>query len=403
VNFLQSIANILADAVASARAEAERARLLEHAQDARVAAEQANRAKDEFLAMLSHELRNPLAAIVNAGRLLEQPGETADRTVHLGAIVARQSEHLTRMVDDLLDVSRLASGKIVLRRELMDLKQVVERSAAILHEAGRTARHELCVEAESVLVKGDTTRVGQIIFNLLDNALKYTPPGGLVAVSVGRDGDVARLHVRDTGVGIAPEILPHIFGLFVQAHRSLDRAEGGLGLGLTLVRRLVELHGGTVSASSSGPGYGSEFLVQLPAVDIAEAAEAPPPLPTANARRRVLVVEDNPDARETLTLLLENWGHHVEQASDGESALARAAAVPLDVALVDVGLPGMDGYAVAERLRAIPACAHLRLVALTGYSRAEDRRRAGEAGFDAYLVQPVDPDQLVRVLSGSPS
>jgi PAS domain S-box-containing protein len=404
VNFLQSIANILADAAARGRAEADRAELLAHAQEARVAAEQANRAKDEFLAMLSHELRNPLAAIVNASRLLEQRGEPADRTAHLGAIVARQSEHLARMVDDLLDVSRLASGKIVLRREPVDLKQVVERATAVLREAGRTARHELRVEAGSVFVKGDATRIDQVVFNLLDNALKYTPPGGLVGVEVGRDGDRAMLRVRDTGVGIAPEILPHVFDLFVQAHRSLDRAEGGLGLGLTLVRRLVELHGGTVSVSSSGPGQGSEFLVELPTMAGAEAPDALPPIPlAAEARRRILVVEDNPDARETLVLLLESWGHQVEQAGDGESALARAAAVPFDVALVDVGLPGMDGYTVAERLRAIPSCAHLHLVALTGYSRERDRHRAGEAGFHAYLVKPVDPAHLSRVLGGGPA
>jgi PAS domain S-box-containing protein len=400
VNFLQSIANILADAVARGQAEADRAELLNRAQEARFAAEQANRAKDEFLAMLSHELRNPLAAIVNAGRLLEQPDASADRTAHLGTIVTRQSEHLTRMVDDLLDVSRLASGKIVLRHEPMDLNDVVGRAIAALRESGRAARHELRVEGIAISMRGDATRVGQVVFNLLDNALKYTPPGGVVSVQVARDGDMATLRVRDTGVGIAPDILPHIFGLFVQARRSLDRAEGGLGLGLTLVRRLVELHGGTVSASSAGPGHGSEFLVRLPA-EIDPAASAVPPAIASGAEgRRVLVVEDNPDARETLALLLESWGHHVEQASDGESALARAVAVALDVAVIDVGLPGMDGYAVAKRLRDTPPCAHVRLVALTGYSRPEDRRRASEAGFDAYLVKPVDPAQLARALTG---
>jgi PAS domain S-box-containing protein len=400
VNFLQSIANVLAAAVARARAEGERAELLARAQEARVAAEKANQAKDEFLAMLSHELRNPLAAITNASRLLEQGGSAGEQTVHLGSIVARQSEHLSRMVDDLLDVSRLNSGKIVLRRELVDMKHVVERSVAAVTQAGRTTRHELHVDAESVLVSGDATRLEQVVRNLLDNALKYTPPGGQIELTVERDGDVMSMRVRDTGVGIAPEILPHIFELFVQAHRSLDRADGGLGLGLTLVRRLVQMHGGTVSASSDGSAQGSEFEVRIPVAETTASAGLVSPSPAAQTSRRVLVVEDNPDARETLVLLLESWGHSVAQAADGEAAVVLAAGEALDVALIDVGLPRMDGYAVARAVRAIPACAQLRLVALTGYSREEDRRLAKAAGFDAYLVKPVDPDALKDVLSG---
>ena len=399
VNFLQSIANILAAAVARARAERERTELLERAQEARVAAEKANQAKDEFLAMLSHELRNPLAAITNASRLLEQSGQASEMTAHVGSIVARQSEHLSRMVDDLLDVSRLSSGKIVLRRELVDMKQVVERSVASFAEAGRTTRHDLRVDAEPVLVVGDATRLEQVVRNLLDNALKYTPPGGQVELTVARDGDEMRMRVRDTGVGIAPEILPHIFELFVQAQRSLDRADGGLGLGLTLVRRLVQMHGGTVSASSDGSTQGSEFEVRIPVAETTERVGPASPSLASPTSRRVLVVEDNPDARETLVLLLESWGHWVTQAEDGEAAVALAARETLDVALIDVGLPRMDGYAVARALRAIPAYHQLRLVALTGYSREEDRRLAHESGFDAYLVKPVDPDALQSVLS----
>lgn len=399
VNFLQSIANILAEAIARARAEGERAELLQRAQEARVAAEQANQAKDEFLAMLSHELRNPLAAITNASRLLEQTEVPSERTAHLGSIVARQSEHLSRMVDDLLDVSRLSSGKIVLRTERVDMKQVVERSVASFVEAGRTTRHALHVVADSVFVHGDATRLEQIVRNLLDNALKYTPPGGEVEISAGREEHVMSLQIRDTGVGIAPEILPHIFDLFVQAHRSLDRAQGGLGLGLTLVRRLVEMHGGTVSASSGGSARGSQFVVRIPLAEPVARSWPSPASPGSRASRRVLIVEDNPDARETLAMLLESWGHHVEHAEDGEAALDRVARAELDIALVDVGLPGMDGYALARALRAIPACARLRLVALTGYSREEDRRRAQDAGFDIYLVKPVDPDELMNVLN----
>ncbi len=247
-----------------------------------------------------------------------------------------------------------------------------------------------------MLVVGDATRLEQVVRNLLDNALKYTPPGGQVELTVARDGDEMRMRVRDTGVGIAPEILPHIFELFVQAQRSLDRADGGLGLGLTLVRRLVQMHGGTVSASSDGSTQGSEFEVRIPVAETTERVGPASPSPASPTSRRVLVVEDNPDARETLVLLLESWGHWVAQAEDGEAAVALAARETLDVALIDVGLPRMDGYAVARALRAIPACRQLRLVALTGYSREEDRRLAHESGFDAYLVKPVDPDALQR-------
>jgi PAS domain S-box-containing protein len=401
VNFLHSVANVLATAIARARAETERAELLRRAQEAQASAEQANRAKDEFLAMLGHELRNPLAAIVNAGRVLEQTRTEDDRTIQLGSIIARQSGHLSRMVDDLLDVSRLGSGKIALRREPVDLKDVVERSVGSFRDAGRIERHHLAVEAESVPVFGDPTRLEQIVWNLLDNALKYTPPGGRIVVAVSRDRNTALLRVRDTGVGIHPDILTHVFDLFVQARPSLDRAQGGLGLGLTLVRRLVELHGGAVSAFSDGPGQGSEFVVRLPATVATTPAALVPPAPTVRERRRVLLVEDNPDTREALAILLESWGHQVEQVGDGASAAAAVAAAPPEFALVDVGLPDMDGYVVAQRLRAIPASADIVLVALTGYSREDDRRRAREAGFDAYLVKPVDPDALMRILDGN--
>ena len=399
VNFVQSIANILAAAMERTRAEAERADLLRRERAARTEAEAANRAKDEFLAMLGHELRNPLAAIANASQVLDE-GARADETQRrLTAIVSRQARHLSRMVDDLLDVSRVSSGKIALSRESVDLRDVAERAVAAFREAGRIARHELEVSVTSAVVYGDPTRLEQIVWNLLDNALKYTPPGGRVSLSVAGDERAASLRVRDTGVGIAPELLPHIFDLFVQAHRSLDRAEGGLGLGLTLVRRLVELHEGTVVASSAGPGKGSEFTVRFPVLT-GLPSDAPRPADALTPRpRRILVVEDNPDAREALALLLESWGHHVEQAGDGLTGLEVARARPPDVALVDVGLPGMDGYTLAQELRATPACAAVRLIALTGYSRSSDRERGYEAGFDAYLVKPVDPDQLRQALS----
>jgi signal transduction histidine kinase len=407
VNFLQSIANILAAAMERTRAEAERADLLRRERAARTEAEAASRAKDEFLAMLGHELRNPLAAIASASQVLERGARasTDGSERRLTAIVARQARHLSRMVDDLLDVSRVSSGKIALSRESVDLRDVADRAVAAFREAGRLTSHELSVSAESAVVYGDPTRLEQIVWNLLDNALKYTPAGGRVSLTVTATPRAASLGVRDTGVGIAPELLPHIFDLFVQARRSLDRAEGGLGLGLTLVRRLVDLHEGTVTASSAGPGQGSEFIVRLPALEGFPAHASQPSGPPPTPARRILVVEDNPDAREALALLLESLGHRVEQAGDGLTGLEAARANPPDVALIDVGLPGIDGYTLAREIRATPRCAAVRLIALTGYSRSKDRERGREAGFDAYLVKPVDPAQLLQALSegGSPA
>jgi signal transduction histidine kinase/CheY-like chemotaxis protein len=403
VNFLRSIANILAAAMERTRAEAERADLLGRERAARTEAEAASRAKDEFLAMLGHELRNPLAAIASASQVLEEvAGAGADGSQRrLTGIVARQARHLSRMVDDLLDVSRVSSGKIALSRESVDLRDVAERAVAAFREAGRITRHELSVSAESAVVYGDPTRLEQIVWNLLDNALKYTPPGGRVSLTVTATPRTASLGVCDTGVGIAPELLPHIFDLFVQARRSIDRAEGGLGLGLTLVRRLVELHGGTVTASSAGPGQGSAFIVRLPTLVESPDQASRPSGTSPSSPRRVLVVEDNPDAREALALLLESWGHRVEQAGDGLMGLEVARANPPDVALIDVGLPGIDGYTLAREIRATPQCGAVRLIALTGYSRSSDRERGYEAGFDAYLVKPVDPAQLLETLSES--
>jgi signal transduction histidine kinase/CheY-like chemotaxis protein len=402
VNFLQSIANILAAAMERMRAEAERAELLRRERAARTQAEAASRAKDEFLAMLGHELRNPLAAIASASQVLEEGRPRDERERRPSAIIARQARHLSRMVDDLLDVSRVSSGKIALSREHVDLRDVAERAVAAFREAGRISRHHLSVSTASAVVYGDSTRLQQIVWNLLDNALKYTPAGGRVTLTLVRTPGGAELSVRDTGVGIAPELLPHVFDLFVQAGRSLDRAEGGLGLGLTLVRRLVELHGGSVRASSDGPGQGSEFVVRLPALS-GSPEPAPRPAGVSSPSRRILLVEDNADAREALALLLESWGHRVEQAADGLTGLQEARADPPDVALIDVGLPGMDGYALAREIRAEPRCRGVRLIALTGYSRSRDRERGQEAGFDTYLVKPVDPGHLRAAIAAGGS
>ncbi len=377
-------------------------RLLARTEAARAEAEAASRAKDHFLAMLGHELRNPLGAIANAMLVLERLGKDDERAVELRAIVSRQIHHLSRLVDDLLDVTRLETGKIQLQRTRLDLRAIAERGVASLHEAGKTGQHTVELIGEPVVVEGDATRLEQVLWNLLDNAIKYTPAGGRIAVTVTREGGEAVLRVRDTGAGIAPELLPRIFDLFVQADASLDRAQGGLGLGLTLVRRLVALHGGQVEVASAGRGQGSVFTVRLPALE--GAAPSPEPSPPAAALpgppRRVLVIEDNTDVRDGLRLLLEELGHEVVEAADGDRGVAVALDWRPDVALVDLGLPGLDGYAVARRIRAAPGGGRIRLVALTGYGQPEDRRRALEAGFDAHLVKPADADALLRLLAG---
>jgi signal transduction histidine kinase len=373
------------------------AQLLAGEQSARAEAEAASRAKDEFLAMLGHELRNPLGAISNATRVLHQIGDQASR---LQDIIGRQTHHLARLLDDLLDVSRLTTGKIVLHRRALDLQEVVRDSLAALEQEGRTERHDIRVDAEAAVVDGDPTRLEQVVRNLLDNAIKYTPSGGRITVTVRRDGDDAVLRISDTGAGIPHDVLPRIFDLFVQGERSLARSMGGLGIGLTLVKRLVELHGGTVSAWSAGTDQGSEFVVRLPRLVeppvVASRGDATEP---SEPVRHVLIVEDNRDAREGLRLLLESWGHRVEEAADGQGGVERALEVKPDVALIDVGLPGLDGYAVARAIRSGPGGEGVRLVAVTGYGQPEAIQRAREAGFTEHLVKPIDPDTLRCLLA----
>ncbi|HEX6080388.1 MAG TPA: PAS domain S-box protein [Methylomirabilota bacterium] len=382
---------------------------LEHEARAREAQEEAQaqaralraeaRAKDEFLAMLGHELRNPLGTLSNAVAVLERLG--GEETMrHLVAIIGRQTAHLAHLVDDLLDVARAASGKIELALRPVELHALAGRCVDALAQAGRTARHEVRREGEAVHVQGDPARLEQVVNNLLDNALKYTPPGGRLTISTARADDAAVLQVRDTGQGIRTDLLGRVFDLFVQEPQSLDRSRGGLGLGLALVKRLVELHGGSVAAWSAGPGQGSEFTVRLPAVAVPQAqADAM----EARARqthppRRVLVVEDSPDARQSLRMLLEMAGHQVETCEDGPAGLATIGAFRPHVALIDLGLPGMDGYAVARELRSRPETKAIRLVAVTGYGQAEDRRRALAAGFDQHVTKPVDASMLDELL-----
>jgi signal transduction histidine kinase len=368
--------------------------------------QEADRRKDLFLAMLAHELRNPLAAITTAVGILDRRGAAdvkADaREGRMVSIIQRQTNHLARLVDDLLDVSRITRGKVELRQTRLDLRGVLHQVLTVLRPLveGRKLTLESSLPAVPLWMEADATRLEQVFTNLLDNAAKYTDAGGAISVRVEREtrdghpGAVVR--VKDTGIGIRAEVLPLVFDLFSQADESLERSRGGLGIGLTLVRNLVEMHEGRVEAHSDGPGQGSEFVVWLPVLAEAEAEEREVVLPDLVKRRRhILLVEDNVDARQALQDLLETWGHRVEVAADGLRGVELAVRQPPELALVDIGLPGLDGYRVAEELRAKMGRS-IRLVALTGY---DDQSRAREAGFDLHLVKPVRPADLSRLLS----
>ncbi len=373
---------------------------LDNAQLYRAAAE-ANRAKDEFLATLSHELRNPLGAILAAVGALERRGEQDEKTRRSRQIIVRQSHHLAHLVDDLLDVARVTAGKITLSRQPLDLGEVAANCVRLLRDGGQGLEHRVTVRAEPVMVSADLTRLEQIVGNLLQNAVKYTPAGGSVEIDITRESRDAVLRVTDTGRGIRPEMLPRVFELFAQAEQPLDPSLGGLGVGLTLTRRLVELHGGAITAFSEGEGRGAQFSVRLP-LDVTTAPPRPPSEPLAHGRpRRILIIEDSPDARESLRLLLESQGHHVSEASDGVGGVTLALAEGPDVILIDLGLPGLDGYEVARTLRGSAFGKTATLIAVTGYGQTEDRRRSSEAGFDAHLVKPVSPEALARLLATS--
>jgi signal transduction histidine kinase len=369
----------------------------------------ANRAKDEFLAVLAHELRNPLAPMRNAVEVMRLQGPQDPVLAGARDIVQRQVTHMARLVDDLLDVSRITRGKIELRRAVVDLRDVLERSMDHAREMIRAHGHqvELSTGSEPLWVDADPVRLDQILGNLLNNAAKYTDDSGRIAVTAERDGDRVVVRVRDTGIGIEPEMLRRIFEPFAQAERSLARSRGGLGIGLTLVRQLVELHGGSVEAFSAGPGTGSEFTVRFPVVEppallddprtVLDGAETSDRV--ALPPRSILVVEDNADSRESLRLLLALQGHHVTVAADGPEGLRLTRTMHPDLALVDVGLPGCSGYEIAERVRASGECESTFLVALTGYGSPEVQNRSRAAGFDAHLLKPVDPQVLFRLVS----
>jgi signal transduction histidine kinase len=372
---------------------------LRAAREARDEAEAASRAKDQFLAMMSHELRNPLNVIA-AGMSILGEARMDDGRARTRHLVERQVRHLSRLLDDLLDISRVTSGKIVLNCGPVDLGATVESCFATLTAADALGQHTWQKSIDSVWVNADETRLEQIVTNLVGNAMKFTPAGGTISIRVMAGDHEAVLCVEDSGIGIGAELLPRVFDLFVQGDRSVARSAGGLGLGLTLVRRLAELHGGSASAASEGAGCGASFTVRLPRVAAPARAPAAAWRPERADRKRILVVEDNADGREMLRTMLELQGHDVHEAAEGESAIVRAAELRPDVAIIDIGLPGMDGYAVAARIRASEKePGEIQLIALTGYGTEQDRRRAAAAGFDAHLTKPVEPDRLRRLLT----
>ena len=376
-------------------------------QTAAAAAEEAwrdaDRRKNEFLAVLGHELRSPLAAIANAVEILDQLGPPVPRLQWARDVIRRQVQHVSRIVDDLLDVSRIATGKIELRREDVDVCALVVRVAdgyrPLFEERGRMLT--LTVPPDPLRVHADPTRLAQVIANLLDNAVKFTDDGGQVWLTVSTRGDRAVLTVRDTGIGISPENLPRIFELFAQGDRSRAGSQTGLGIGLALVRKLLELQDGTIAAASAGPGLGSEFEVRLPVSQRSEGLASPvdaPAEPAVARPQRILIVEDHADSAEGLATLLRLDGHEVKIVPDGPSALSGAGEFQPETVLLDIGLPGMDGYEVGRRLRETLGDGVL-IIALTGYGQDEDRRRSGEAKIDHHILKPVRSDVLGELLS----
>lgn len=366
---------------------------------------QADRNKDEFLAMLAHELRNPLAPMRNAVQLLEISGSSEEDRHKAQSILERQIENMGRMINDLLDVSRITEGKIELRKKPVSLESILTASTSLIRASITAHGQELSVSMpqEQVYLEADATRLEQVFGNLLSNACKYSGDGSHISLKAALDTTAqppeVTVTVSDDGIGITPELLPHVFDLFVQSTRSLDRAHGGLGIGLTLVQRLVALHGGRVEAHSAGPGQGAEFIVHLPILN----APPPPPPPRSVAKapevpRRILVVDDNTDSAITMATLQTRRGHETRTAFTGPDALIVAAEFKPEVVLLDIGLPGMDGFEVARRLRAMPAFQKIQIIAMSGYGRREDRSLALEAGFDEYLVKPIELEVLREYL-----
>ena len=363
----------------------------------------ADRRKDEFLAILAHELRNPLAPIQNSLHFLKLtslPDTTAQRAT---GVMERQVRHMVRLVDDLLEISRISRGKIDLRKEPIELNAIVrsalETSRPLIDAAGQYLLLEF--PPEPLMLEGDFVRLTQVVSNLLNNAAKYSDAGGRIWLSVRRDGDTAVISVRDMGRGIPPDKLTHVFELFMQVDQQPNRAHGGLGIGLTLVKRLVEMHGGTIEGHSEGIGKGAEFTVRLPLSAVSPILESPanPPRTALAISRRVLIVDDNRDAAESLAMLLRHLGAEVTVAFNGPDALAAVAAHQPSIVLLDIGMPGMDGFEVARLIRKQPRRGALTLVALTGWGQDEDRRRSLAAGFDQHLTKPADIQALQNLLA----
>ena len=363
---------------------------------------QADRMKDQFLATLAHELRNPLAPISNALHLLEAAGDKPEVAAHARAMMGRQLKQFVRLVDDLLDVSRITTGKLVLHRETLNLHEVIDNAVEIARPLVESRRHRLTVELppHPVHLDGDETRLAQVFSNLLNNAAKYTDPEGRIELRAEANTERVEVTVSDDGIGIAPDVLPEVFTMFTQAHTSLDRAQAGLGVGLALSRHLVEMHGGTITAESGGMGRGSRFTVRLPLAEtVLSTAPAPAAADSATASaRRVLVVDDNHDFATSLAMILRDMGNDVRVEHDGIDGLRGAEAFQPEVAFLDIGLPGISGYELARRLRENRAHGAMVLIAVTGWGQARDKARATQAGFDYHLVKPLDPQQLAAIL-----
>jgi signal transduction histidine kinase len=407
--FTERTERLVAGIAAQAAIAMDNARLYRAEQEAAAKLREADRRKDEFLATLAHELRNPLAPIRTGLHLLRMTPPGSDSAQQARAMMERQLTHLIRLVDDLLEVSRISRGKIALRRSPIELAAVVLSAVETTRPAIEAARHklEISLPAQPLTVDADFVRLAQVLANLLNNAAKYTDPGGRIALSVRGERADARIEavisVRDNGVGIPAELLPRVFDMFAQVDRTLDRAQGGLGIGLALARSLVEMHAGTIQVQSAGPGQGSEFIVRLPATEPAQSArfgDAPflAYLQPGSARRRVLVVDDNVDAAQSLGLLLGQMGCEVQIAHGGAAAIEAARSGQPHLVLLDISMPGVDGYAVVRRLKQDLAFRDVPFIAVTGLGREADRDRAREAGFNEHLVKPVSLEALREVL-----
>jgi len=396
IEVAQALTHAAAIIMSRHRAAQERAKAEQALRDA-------NRCKDEFMAMLAHELRNPLAAIRNAGQSLLRAEGDVGLIRKAATILNRQVDHMVHQVDDLLDVSRISQGKIVLRKEPTELAQVVNHALESNRPLCEGLGHDLNVTlpGRSMRVMGDPVRLTQVVSNLLNNACKFTSPGGTIAISVTREGEDAVIRVRDNGIGIAPSETARVFDTFMQIDKTLGRARDGLGLGLSLVKKLVQLHEGSVEVHSAGLGQGSEFVVRLPLMSVPAPASEPAPAAEktpATEAHRVLVVDDNLDSAASLAMLLRLMGQQVDTARDGEEAVDKALSTHVDIVLLDIGLPGLDGYQAARKIRELAGPSAPRLVALTGWGQDDARRRSEEAGFSAHLVKPVDMAVLTKLL-----